>query len=160
MGVLRSRLCVRLHVLVKTPPPPPPPATFGCGVANRTCLSKSASDQPAKPPSAASTLCPHSATPPPTAEGQQLARHLHVTVSQGFGGPRSSPSRIHTCTCITNHFFLLTDTTASASAISLQPTPHSRRVKQPTPDHPTPCCSWCWGTKQQRYSIPCCLPSS
>jgi hypothetical protein len=54
------------------------------------------------------------------AEGQQLARQLHVTVSQGFGGPRSSSSRIHTCTCITNHFFSLIDTTASASAILLQ----------------------------------------
>jgi hypothetical protein len=46
--------------------------------------------------------------------------HTHVTVSQGFGGPRSSSSRICTCTCITNHFFPLTDTTASASAIFLQ----------------------------------------
>jgi hypothetical protein len=54
------------------------------------------------------------------AEGHQLARHLHVTVSQGFGGPRSSSSRICTCTCIINHFFSLTDTPASASAILLQ----------------------------------------
>ena len=30
------------------------------------------------------------------------------------GGPRSSSSRICTCTCITNYFFSLTDTTASA----------------------------------------------
>jgi hypothetical protein len=52
------------------------------------------------------------------AEGQQLARHLHITVSQGFGGPRSSSS----CICITNHFFSLTDTAASASAILLQQT--------------------------------------
>jgi hypothetical protein len=37
-------------------------------------------------------------------------------VSQGFGGPRSSSS----CICITNHFFSLTDTAASASAILLQ----------------------------------------
>jgi hypothetical protein len=48
---------------------------------------------------------------------QQLARHLHVTVSQGFGGPRSSSSFSCTCICITNHFFSLTDTAASASAI-------------------------------------------
>jgi hypothetical protein len=59
------------------------------------------------------------ATSSPT-EGQQLARHLHVTVSQGFGGPRSSSSRICTCTCITYHLFSLTETAASASAILLQ----------------------------------------
>ena len=53
-------------------------------------------------------------------EGQQLARHLHVTVSQGIGGPRSSSSLSCTCTCITNHVSSLTDTSASASAILLQ----------------------------------------
>jgi hypothetical protein len=47
-------------------------------------------------------LCP--------AEGQQLARHLHATVSQGFGEPRSSRSFSCTCICITNHFLSLTDT--------------------------------------------------
>jgi hypothetical protein len=62
----------------------------------------------------------HCLTVQPKQPGQQLARHLHVTVSQGFGGPRSSSSRIHTCTCITNHFFSLTDTISSASAILLQ----------------------------------------
>jgi hypothetical protein len=50
------------------------------------------------------------------AEGQQPARHLHITVGQGFGGPRSSSSCSCTCICITNHFFSLTDTAASASA--------------------------------------------
>ena len=49
-----------------------------------------------------------------------VARHLHVTVSQGVGGARSSSSLSCTCTCITNYFFSLTDTTASASAILLQ----------------------------------------
>jgi hypothetical protein len=48
-------------------------------------------------------------TPLKRAEGQQLARHLHVTVSQGFGGPRSSSSFSCTCICITNYFFPLTD---------------------------------------------------
>ena len=48
--------------------------------------------------------------------------HLHVTVSQGFGGPRSSSSFSCTCICITKHFFSLTDTAASASAILLQQT--------------------------------------
>jgi hypothetical protein len=37
-----------------------------------------------------------------------------------FGGPQSSSSLSCTCTCIINHFFLLTDTAASASAILLQ----------------------------------------
>jgi hypothetical protein len=55
-------------------------------------------------------------------EGQKLDRHLHVTVSQGFGGPQSSFSCICTCICITNYFFSLTDTAASASAILLQRT--------------------------------------
>jgi hypothetical protein len=55
-----------------------------------------------------------------TAEEQQLARHLHVTVSQGFGGAQSSYSCICTCTCITNYSFSLTDTAASTSAIFLQ----------------------------------------
>ena len=49
------------------------------------------------------------------AEGQQLARQLHVTVSQGFGGPRSSSSTSCRCICITKHFFSLTETTASAA---------------------------------------------
>jgi hypothetical protein len=40
---------------------------------------------------------------------QQLARHLHVTVSQGFGGPRSSSSFSCACICITNYFCSLTD---------------------------------------------------
>jgi hypothetical protein len=30
--------------------------------------------------------CVHAISP---AEGQQLARHLHITVSQGFGGPEA-----------------------------------------------------------------------
>jgi hypothetical protein len=38
-------------------------------------------------------------------------------VSQGFEGPRSSSSLSCTCICIANHFFSLTDTAASASAI-------------------------------------------
>jgi hypothetical protein len=50
------------------------------------------------------------------------ARHLHVIVSQGFGGPRSSSCFSCTCICITNHLFSLTDTAASASAILLQST--------------------------------------
>jgi hypothetical protein len=54
------------------------------------------------------------------AEGQQLARHLHITVIQGFGGPQRSSSCSCTCICITDHFFSLTDTAASASAILLQ----------------------------------------
>jgi hypothetical protein len=51
---------------------------------------------------------------------QSLLWH-HQTNSK-LWRPRSSSSRIHTCTCITNHFFSLTDTTASASAILLQQT--------------------------------------
>ena len=46
--------------------------------------------------------------------------HLHVTMSQGFGGPRSSPSLSCTCTCITNHLSSVTHTAASASATLLQ----------------------------------------
>jgi hypothetical protein len=37
-------------------------------------------------------------------QGELLARHLCVTVSQGSGGPRSSSSLSCTCTCITIHF--------------------------------------------------------
>jgi hypothetical protein len=44
----------------------------------------------------------------------------HVTVSQGFWGPRSSSSFSCTCICITNQFFSLADTAASASALLLQ----------------------------------------
>jgi hypothetical protein len=41
-------------------------------------------------------------------------------VSQGFGGAQGSSGFSCTCICITNHFFPLTDTAASASAILLQ----------------------------------------
>jgi hypothetical protein len=76
----------------------------------------------------------HSAYSKRTNIGQQLARHLHVTVSQGFGGPRSSSSLSCTCICITDHFFLLTDTAASASAILLQHwTAEMGGVRAPTP---------------------------
>ena len=40
-------------------------------------------------------------------EGQQLARHLHATVSQGCGGPQSSSGVSCTCACITNHFLFV-----------------------------------------------------
>ena len=51
-------------------------------------------------------------------------------------GPRSSSSC--SCTCITNHFFSLTDTAASASAILLQQQPSWAVSTHPT--QPT-CCS-------------------
>jgi hypothetical protein len=62
-------------------------------------------------------------------------------VSQGFGGPRSLSSFSCTCICITNHFFSLTDTAASASAILLQqlaadPSCHPTRMR-PQPHAPT-----------------------
>jgi hypothetical protein len=53
-------------------------------------------------------------------QGELLARHLCVAVSQGSGGPRSSSSLSCTCTCITIHFSSLTDTAASASVILLR----------------------------------------
>ena len=62
-------------------------------------------------------------------------------MSQGFGGPRSLSSFSCTCICITNHFFSLTDTAASASAILLQqlaadPSCHPTRMR-PQPHAPT-----------------------
>jgi hypothetical protein len=58
-----------------------------------------------------------------TIPGQQLARHLHVTLSQGFGGPRSSFSFSCTCICITNHFFSLTHGSFSLCDLTTTPKP-------------------------------------
>jgi hypothetical protein len=47
------------------------------------------------------------------ATGQTTSCHSELRV----WGPRSSSSCSCTCICITNHFFSLTDTAASASAV-------------------------------------------
>jgi hypothetical protein len=73
---------------------------------------------------------------PPRRPKTLECRHHHVTVSQGFGGPRSSSSFSCTCICITNHLFSLTDTAASASAILSQSWPQLN-------DACCCCCSCC-----------------
>ena len=67
-----------------------------------------------------------------------MARHLHVTVSQGFGGPRSSSSFSCTCICITNYFFSLTDK-GSFSLCDLTTTAALHKCADPYTHHRLAC---------------------